>query len=87
MFGTVPSGASRQEAGVKTCGQPGHGGTAILRRQPAGIIESRPEGGCTKVLEVICCDCDRRRPHRILADKADRLRRPAASLAAQADTS
>jgi len=35
--------------GVKTCDQPGHGWTTVLRRQP--------EGGYTSVFEIICCDC------------------------------
>ena len=34
---------------MKTCDQPGHGWTTVLRRQP--------EGGYTSVFEIICCDC------------------------------
>ena len=36
--------------------QPG-GGRTVLRRQPARIVEGRPEGGYTDVFEIICCDC------------------------------
>jgi hypothetical protein len=38
-------------------GQPGHGEIAILRRQPARMVEGRAEGGYTSVFELICCDC------------------------------
>ena len=33
------------------------GWTVVLRRQPARIVEGRPEGGYTDVFEIICCDC------------------------------
>jgi len=33
------------------------GWTLVLRRQPARIIEGRPEGGYTDAFELICCDC------------------------------
>ena len=36
---------------------PGHGWTAVLRRQPARIVKGRPEGGYTDVFEIICSDC------------------------------
>ena len=42
---------------MKTCDQPGHGWTTVLRRQPARIVEGQPEGGYTDVFEIICCDC------------------------------
>ena len=38
-------------------GQPGHGRTAYLRRQPARIVDGRMEGGYTAVFEVICGQC------------------------------
>jgi len=42
---------------VKTCDQPGHGWTTVLRRQPARIVEGQAEGGYTDAFEIICCDC------------------------------
>ena len=38
-------------------GQPGHGRTASLRRQPARIVDGRTEGGYTGVFELICPSC------------------------------
>jgi hypothetical protein len=38
-------------------GQPGHGRTASLRRQPTPIVDGRTEGGCTGAFEIICRDC------------------------------
>jgi len=38
-------------------GQPGHGRTAYLRRQPARIVEGWMEGGYTGVFELICGQC------------------------------
>ncbi len=38
-------------------GQPGHGVTASLRRQPVRLVDGRPEGGYTDEFEVICPDC------------------------------
>jgi hypothetical protein len=38
-------------------GQPGHGRTASLRRQPASIVQGRVEGGYTDAFELTCCDC------------------------------
>jgi hypothetical protein len=38
-------------------GQPGHGGTAYLRRQPARIVDGRMEGGYTGTFELICGQC------------------------------
>ena len=29
----------------------------VLRRQPARIVDCRPEGGYTEAFELICCDC------------------------------
>jgi len=38
-------------------GQPGHGRTAFVRRQPAHIVDGRVEGGYTGVFEFICPGC------------------------------
>jgi len=38
-------------------GQPGHGRTASLRRQPGSIVQGRVEGGYTGAFELICCEC------------------------------
>jgi anti-sigma B factor antagonist len=38
-------------------GQPGHGGTARLRRQPTRITNGQIEGGYTSVFELICPSC------------------------------
>jgi len=45
--------------GERTGASGGHvdGWTLVLRRQPARIIEGRPEGGYTDAFELICCDC------------------------------
>jgi hypothetical protein len=42
---------------MATGDQPGDGWTVVLRRQPARIVEGRPEGGYTDAFELICCDC------------------------------
>ena len=38
-------------------GQPGHGKTASLRRQPVSIVDGRMEGGYTDMFELICPGC------------------------------
>jgi len=38
-------------------GQPGHGLTAYVRRQPARIVDGRFRGGYTGLFEVICPSC------------------------------
>jgi hypothetical protein len=38
-------------------GQPGHGETASVRRQPVRIVEGRMEGGYTDAFELICPAC------------------------------
>jgi hypothetical protein len=38
-------------------GQPGHGRTAFVRRQPVRIVDGRVEGGYTGVFEFICPGC------------------------------
>jgi hypothetical protein len=38
-------------------GQPGHGPTASLRRQPARLVDGRREGGYTGKFELICPGC------------------------------
>jgi hypothetical protein len=38
-------------------GQPGHGRTAFVRRQPVRIVDGRVQGGYTGVFELICPGC------------------------------
>ena len=38
-------------------GQPGHGPTAVLRNQPARIVDGRIQGGYNDVYELICPSC------------------------------
>ena len=38
-------------------GQLGHGRTAVLRSQPAHLVDGRVEGGYTGAFEIICCEC------------------------------
>ena len=38
-------------------GQPGHGRAAVLRRQPARIVDGRIQGGYNDVYELICPSC------------------------------
>ena len=38
-------------------GQPGHGRTAFVRRQPARIVDGRFEGGYSGLFEIICPGC------------------------------
>lgn len=38
-------------------GEPGHGCTAVLRRQPVLIVDGRAERGYTDAFELICCEC------------------------------
>lgn len=38
-------------------GQPGHGRTAFVRRQPVRIVDGRVEGGYTDSFELICPGC------------------------------
>ncbi len=42
---------------MATRDQPGDGWTVVLRRQPARMVEGRPEGGYTDASEIICRDC------------------------------
>ena len=39
--------------------RPGYDWTVVLRRQPARMVEGRPEGGYTNMFEIICCDYGR----------------------------
>jgi hypothetical protein len=54
------------------------GWTLVLRRQPARIIEGRPEGGYTDAFELICCDCgdDPDRDYRGLPSRLQLIRGP-----------
>jgi alkylhydroperoxidase/carboxymuconolactone decarboxylase family protein YurZ len=45
------------EKGMATCDQRVDNWTVVLRRQPARIVQGRPEGGYTDMFELICCDC------------------------------
>jgi hypothetical protein len=38
-------------------GEPGHGSTAFVRRQPARIVDGRIQGGYTGAFELICPGC------------------------------
>ena len=38
-------------------GQPGHGRTAFVRRQPVRIVDGHVEGGYTDMFELICPGC------------------------------
>jgi hypothetical protein len=38
-------------------GQPGHGRTAFVRRQPVRIVDGRIEGGYNGLFEFICPGC------------------------------
>jgi hypothetical protein len=49
----VPQGV----AASPPAGQPGHGGEAVLRRQPVRIADGRVEGGNTDMYELICPSC------------------------------
>jgi hypothetical protein len=42
---------------VTACDQPRNGWTAVLRRQPARMVEGRAEGGYTDLFEIICREC------------------------------
>ena len=47
-------------AGVITsplAGEPGHGWTAVLRRQRVLIADGRAERGYTGAFELLCCEC------------------------------
>ena len=63
---------------MKTCDQPGHGWTTVLRRQPAQIVDGQAEGGCTGVFEIICCGCgdDPGLDHREVSPGLQRIRGP-----------
>jgi hypothetical protein len=49
--------ASAVRDAVLPVGQFGHGLTASLRRQPAGRLGGRTEGGYTGAFELVCGDC------------------------------
>ena len=42
---------------VPLAGQPGHGITASIRRQPVLLAEGPEEGGYRDAFEIICGDC------------------------------
>lgn len=55
-------------------GQPGHGRTASLRRQPVRIVDGRMEGGYTDAFELICPNCGDH-PYRGYPEVSPRLQR------------
>jgi len=57
---------------------PGERWTAVLRRQPARVVEGRPEGGYTDMFEIICCDCgdDPRLDYREIPPRLQLVRGP-----------
>jgi hypothetical protein len=63
---------------VPLVGQPGHGGTAFLRNQPARSADDRIGGGYTGVYELICADCgdDPGLDYAQVAPRLQRLRGP-----------
>jgi len=52
-----PTSATAKQAGMQAPGQPWHGWTVVLRRQPARMVDGQPQGGYTDAFELICCDC------------------------------
>jgi hypothetical protein len=50
-------GPGPEATAIPPPGQPGHGVTASLRRQPVKIVDGWAQGGYTDVFEVICPDC------------------------------
>lgn len=52
-----PTSATAKQAGMRAPGQPWHGWTVVLRRQPARMADGQPQGGYTDAFELICCDC------------------------------
>jgi hypothetical protein len=63
---------------MATNDQRGDGWTVVLRRQPAHMIEGRPEGPCTHAYELICCDCgdDPDLDYRDVSPELQRIRGP-----------
>jgi hypothetical protein len=59
-------------------GQPGHGRTASLRRQPVRIVDGRMEGGYTELFELICPGCGDHPylDYREISPRLQRLRGP-----------
>jgi hypothetical protein len=45
------------KAGLQAAVQPGKDWTVVLRRQPARMVDGRPQSGYTDAFELICCDC------------------------------
>jgi len=58
--------------------QPGGDWTAVLRRQPARIVDGQAEGGYHDVFEIICCDCgdDPGLDYRKVSPQLQRIRGP-----------
>ena len=69
--GSVEAGAVMT---LPVAGQPGHGMTASIRRQPVRITGGRKEGGYGDAFEVVCCDCGDH-PYRGYSEISPSLRR------------
>jgi hypothetical protein len=46
-----------EDVAFPRAGRPGHGCTAVLRRQPSRIGDGRAGDGYAGAFEIICCDC------------------------------
>jgi len=46
-----------KESGMTAQDQRGEGWTALLRRQPAQVIDGQAQGPYTDAFEIICCGC------------------------------
>jgi len=63
---------------MATRDQPSDGWTVVLGRQPARMVEGRPEGGYTHAFEIIRCDCGDHpdRDYREVSPELRRVRGP-----------
>jgi hypothetical protein len=63
---------------VSSVGPASLGWTVVLRRQPARIVEGRPEGGYSSMFEIVCCYCgdDPDLDYREISPKLQRIRGP-----------
>jgi len=59
-------------------GRPGLDWTVVLRRQPARPAAGEPDGSCTDMFEIICCDCgdDPDLDYRDVCPRIQRIRGP-----------
>jgi hypothetical protein len=63
---------------VQADDEPALGWTAVLRRQPASIVDGRAEGGYTDAYELVCCECgdDPGLDYREVSPEVQRIRGP-----------